>query len=155
MPSHFRAAKEPPPQNNTFTRTTVLEFPLCFRQSNIWSMKFPLNLRLSLKQLKAQDLQDIPHVLLQCLVRFTGNWKETKDQYDKSSYILYPVSYHLSLFLILPSTHPFLWGIRLRTRGGRHRGEKREYSTYTSFYTYPFYFTVPHLSSFSKSHSIN
>lgn len=33
--SHFKAV------NNTFTKTTtVLGFPLYFRQANIWSMKF-------------------------------------------------------------------------------------------------------------------
>lgn len=75
-PFYFKAVRKPPPQNNTFTKTTtVLEFPLYFRQVNIWSLKFTWISRLSLKQVKTQNLKDILRVPLGCSSRLTGKRK--------------------------------------------------------------------------------
>lgn len=69
-PSYFKTARMPPLQNNTFTKTTTgLEFPLCFRQANTWSMEFPWTLRLSLKQVKSQDLKGTLYVPFGCVTQ--------------------------------------------------------------------------------------
>lgn len=85
-------------------------------------MKFLWTLRLSFKQVKAQDLKGTLHVPFGCLPRFLDKWKETKVQYDKPSHTVYQVNYHLSLHLVLPSTHSSSRAIRLMDTGVKRKG---------------------------------